>query len=167
MAGTFLAPLQGASEGGVRVAFPAHDPLRTVHEERRVAADPVPERFPHPAHGLRIHQANQDARSVLLAHGADPPREAQELRLHVLRVLVDLLGVDLPTDPRSLQERFAVGSVIEAGENRRHDLDKNRLHVPSPRTLQAAIAPLAWSSFSSASRSQPTYFCRPFTMNAG
>ncbi len=134
MISAFGAPREGAGERRVRVPVPAHDPLRAVHEERRVVANAVAERLPHAPHGLRIHKSDHDAGPVLLPRGANPLGESQELRLDVLGVLVDLLGVYLLADPRSLQERLAVGSVIEAGKHRRHDLDHNRLHVPSPAT---------------------------------
>ena len=67
-----------------------------------------------------------------LARGANPLGDAQELGLDFLGILVDLLRVYLLADPRSLQERFAVGSMVESGKHRRHDLDENRFHVPLP-----------------------------------
>jgi hypothetical protein len=69
---------------------------------------------------------------VTRACRSNPLGYTQELRLDFLGILVDLLRVYLLADPRSFQERLAVGSVVEAGEHRRHDLDENRLHIPSP-----------------------------------
>jgi len=116
----------------VRVTFPAHNPLRAVHEERRVPTDSVAEHLPHSAQGLRVHEADQDAIPVALACRSNPLGHAQELGLDFLGILVDLLRVYLLADPRSFQERLAVGSVVEAGKHRRHDLDENLLHVPLP-----------------------------------
>jgi len=92
----------------------------------------VPEHFPHAAQGLRVHEADHDAIPVALACRSNPLGHAQELRLDVLGILVDLLRVYLLADPRSFQERLAVGSMVESGKHRRHDLDENLLHVPLP-----------------------------------
>jgi hypothetical protein len=164
----FPASRKGAGERRIRVPVPAHDPLRAVHKECWIAANPVPEHLPHAAQRLRVHEMDQDVGSVPLACSANPLRDLQELRLDVLGILVDLLSVHLLADPRSLQERLAVGSVVKTGEHRRHNLNQNGLHFPLPvRADQAAAAPLACNSLSMASGSHPAYFCRPFTMNVG
>jgi hypothetical protein len=66
----------------------------------------------------------------------DPRGQAEILCLDVLGILVDLLRVNLLPDPRSIQERLAVGSVIESREDGSEHLDQNRhlgWHVfPSP-----------------------------------
>jgi hypothetical protein len=128
----FAAPREGTPHDRVRISLPAHDPLCSVHEERRVLTDSVAEHLPDSARGLRIHKAYHDAIPMARACRSNPLGHAQELRLDVLGILVDLLRVHLLADPRSFQERLAVGSVVEAGEHRRHDLDENRLHVPLP-----------------------------------
>ena len=145
----FAAPREGARHDRVRISLPADDPLRSVHKERRVPTDSVAEHLPDSARGLRIHEADHDAIPVALACRSNPLGHAQELRLDALGILVDLLRVYLLADPRSFQERLTVGSVVEAGEHRRHDLDQNRLRVLSSRAPQAT--PLACSILSSAS----------------
>jgi hypothetical protein len=85
-----------------------------------VAQDP-----PETEQGLRINDADDDAILVGLSHLLDPGGEAEILRLHVFGILVDLLRVDLPTDPRSIQERLAVGSVVESGEHGSHHLNQD------------------------------------------
>jgi len=65
-------PVQGARQHRVGVALPPHDPFGAAYEKRRVAPDPMAKRLPHSAQRLRIHEANQDAVSVLFACGTDP-----------------------------------------------------------------------------------------------
>ena len=60
-----------------------------------------------------------------------PLRQPQVFRLHILRELVDLLVMDFLTDPRSFQERLAVGSVVEPGQDRRDHFNDYRPHVSS------------------------------------
>jgi hypothetical protein len=140
-----------------------------------VAQDP-----PEAEQGLRINDADDDAIIVGLSQLPDPGGEAEILRLHVFGVLVDLLRVDLPTDPRSLQERLAVGSVVESREHRGHHFHQDGLPglhllfsfwsaagVEGVYDAAGMAAPPARTSLSTASGFQPTYFSRPFTMKAG
>jgi len=123
---------EGARHRRVRISLPPHDPFRGVHEEGREATDSVPNDLPHAAEGLRVHEANGHPVSVPRARGANPFGHAQELGLGFRWILVELLPVNLLPDPRSFQERLAVGSVVEAGEHRRHDFDQHRTHLHPP-----------------------------------
>ena len=106
---------EGAGNRGLRIPLPSHDAFRTVHEEGRKATDAVAQDPPEAEQGLGIQDVNDDLAFVGLPHLLDPRREAQVLRLDILGILVDLLRVNLLTDPRSIQERLAVGSVVESG----------------------------------------------------
>jgi hypothetical protein len=74
---------------------------------------------------LGIQDANNDLIPVSPPHLLDPHGQAEILRLDVLGILVDLLRVDLLSNPRSIQERLAVGSVVESGEDGGQHLDQH------------------------------------------
>lgn len=75
-----------ASHGPIRIPLPAHDPFRSIHEERGKAADPVPHNLPHATQGLGIHEPHDHPLAILLARVPDPVREAEIVRLEVLSV---------------------------------------------------------------------------------
>ena len=127
-----LRPGERPSYGLIRIPLPADDPFRSLDEKRGKAPDAVPQHLPHATQGLGIHETYENPLTVPLADIPDPLREAKIFRLEILRVLVDLLCMNLPPHPRSLQERFAVGSVVEARKHRRHDLDEQLPHALPP-----------------------------------
>ena len=143
-------PSQDTVQDAVRVPLPSDDAFRAVHQEGGVAPDAVRDDLPEACQRLRVQDTHDHPLPVRLARLPDPVREAQVLRLHVLRVLVDFLVVDFLADPRSLQERFAVGSVVEPGQNRRHHFNNHRPHVTFPLRRQAPLTlslsrhPLHW-----------------------
>ncbi len=108
-------PGEGAAKRTIRVPLPAYNAVPAVHQEGGVAPDAVLDDPPEACQRLRIHDVDDHPLPVSLPRLPHPFREANVLRLHILRVLVDLLIVDFLTDPRSLQERLAVGSVVEPG----------------------------------------------------
>jgi hypothetical protein len=158
-------PGHGSIHNCVRISLPTDDPFGPVHEKCREPPDPVAEDLPHPGRRVWIDQADQHAASVLTAHGSNPVGDPQELRLDVLRVLVDLLCVHLLADPRSLQERLAVGSVGKAAQHRRHDVHGDGSHGIPPRPYEAVS--LACRRLSSALESHPAYLLRPLTIKVG
>jgi hypothetical protein len=115
--GTREPSAQGSGHCGVRISLPSHDAFRAVHEERWIAADAVAQDPPEAEQRLGIQDANDDLIPMSPLHLPDPRGQAEILRLDVLGILVDLLRVDLLPDPRSIQERLAVGSVVESRED--------------------------------------------------
>ena len=140
--GTREPSAEGAGHRGIRIALPSDDTFRAVNEERGEATDAVAQEPPEAEQGLGIQDADDDPALVCPLHLLDPGGQAKVFRLDVLGVLVDLLCVDLLPDPRSIQERLAVGSVVESGKNGCYHLDQDRLsslHVyPSLIPAEAA-----------------------------
>ena len=128
------APCHGPTHRLFRIPLPAEDPLGPVHEKRGEATDPMAEDLPDSGWRLRIDQANHHPVAIPTAHGANPVGDAEELLSNVLRILVDLLRMHLPADPRSFQERLAVGSVREAAQHRRHDIHADGSHGTPSRS---------------------------------
>ena len=132
---------QGAGDGCVGVGFPTHKPLGSINEKRGVPAHAVAEDNPQAAQRLWVDESHHDLAPMALLNGPHPRAHPQVLGLDLLRILVDLLGMNLLADPRSLQERLTVGSVVEAGEHRGNHIHDDRLHVPLPQQPRAGRIP--------------------------
>ncbi len=123
---------KGATHGPVGVPLPSDDLLRPIHEKGGKPTDPVAQDLPEAGQGLRIQDANHHLLAMDGPRIANPLGQADVLRLEILRVLVDLLRMDLLAYPRPLQERLAVGSVVEPCEDRRDDFDDQWSHGKPP-----------------------------------